>query len=122
MEISDRYDPIPEYYSPALRQFISDCLSFHPENRPNVFDLFQRAQSHVPSVRRKPLSAEPLRSRYVVEIVLGIYDAVRRVLENVLAVIFAGWMMSYPLLFPLLFPLLYLCIGIIIDKYLASIE
>ena len=41
------YDPLPDWYSADLARFISSCLAFHPEMRPDALRLFGQAQYHV---------------------------------------------------------------------------
>jgi hypothetical protein len=42
-----RYEPLPECYSPEIRRFIANCLSFQPKNRPDAIKLLQVAHSHI---------------------------------------------------------------------------
>lgn len=41
------YDPLPDCYSADLARFISSCLAFRPERRPDALRLFGQAQYHV---------------------------------------------------------------------------
>ena len=66
---------------PHPGRFIFDCLAFHHESRPNIFNLLQRAQSHITSDRKRPKGAESTLTRGALKIVP--------------AVIFAGWIMLY---------------------------
>ncbi|PAA78509.1 hypothetical protein BOX15_Mlig003906g2 [Macrostomum lignano] len=38
------FEPPPDWYSPALRTLISDCLSVNPDHRPTVEDLLRRPE------------------------------------------------------------------------------
>lgn len=51
------YEPLSELYSADLKRFISSCLAFRPESRPDAFQITSWAQFHIPEEDLKELSS-----------------------------------------------------------------